>query len=42
MNDRRVLVVTYDPDLERRTVRCWTDEHGHGRIVGLECSPVVS
>lgn len=36
------LLVVDDTDLERFSIRGRPDVHGDGRIVGLECSPVVA
>lgn len=42
MDDRDAIGVIDHSDLQRFTVRGWSDEHRDVGIVGLEASPVVS
>ncbi len=42
MNDRNAIGIVDNTNLQRLTVRRWSDEHRDVGIVGLEASPVVS
>ena len=42
MNDRNTIGFVDNTNLQRLTVRRWSDEHRDVGIVGLEASPVVS
>jgi len=42
VDDRDAIGIVDDTDLQRLTVRRWSDEHRDVSIVGLEASPVVS
>jgi hypothetical protein len=42
MNDRNAIGIVDNTNLQRLTVRRWSDEHRDVGIVGLEASPMVS
>lgn len=42
MNDRNAIGIVDNTNLQRLTVRRWSDEHRDVGIAGLEASPVVS
>jgi hypothetical protein len=42
MDDRNTVGIIDNTNLERLTVRGWSNEHRDVGVIGLEASPVVS
>ena len=42
MNHSRAVLVGDDPDLQRLSRHRWTDEHRDRKVIGFECSPMMT